>query len=326
MAHGIYNDNAMMYVGAAPWHGLGVALPQNATWEQTKNAVGFYAAELREVFVAGQSEPVAGLRAVVRPDTNETLSVVSARYGVVQFADLAEAVVAAAGGEAVFHTAGLLGKKGERGWLLGELGEPIRVKGDQSEIRKYFLATSAHDGATCAELLNVGTRVVCQNTLGVALGEKDGARWTIRHTTNAADRVKAAGVAFRNLATGYERFGALANLLAQTKLTAKQTAAVVDAVLPMPVDASEASGSLIAKREKVLELHDTARGIEGLRGTAWGAFQAWTEYADHHSKVRALPADLGARRLESIWFGSAAELKTRALEAIKSVAGARLAA
>ena len=310
----------MMYVGEMPWHGLGTALPQNATWEKAREVVGFYEVEKRPLLVnfgdAASSVEVDDKCALVKVGTGEYMATVGKNYGVVQFGDLAEAVVTACGKDAVFHTAGLLGEKGIRGWLLGELGAPIRVKGDESEIRKFFLASSAHDGGTSAILMNAATRVVCANTLGVALGEKDGARWAIRHTSNAADRVREAGRAFAKIREGYERFEVVANFLVNHRLTDKQLAATVDLVLPLPKkdDGSEAEPSkqLFEKREMVTALFDTARGINGIRGTAWGAFQAWTQFADHHLTVRKGAAD----RLDSIWFGQAAEMKKKALNAI----------
>ncbi len=68
--------------------------------------------------------------------------------------------------KAVFTTAGTLGPVGIRGWLLGELPNPIKVKGDESEIRKYVLGCAGHDGYTAVVIKNVATRVVCANTLG----------------------------------------------------------------------------------------------------------------------------------------------------------------
>ncbi|MDC0709490.1 DUF932 domain-containing protein [Stigmatella sp. ncwal1] len=63
--------------------------------------------------------------------------------------------------------------------LLGKLHEPMRVRGDSSPIKRYVLGYCGHDGTTTITLKNVATRVVCQNALGVALGEKYRAEWHI---------------------------------------------------------------------------------------------------------------------------------------------------
>ncbi|HZH16128.1 MAG TPA: DUF932 domain-containing protein [Archangium sp.] len=124
-----------------------------------------------------------------------------------------------------------------RGWLLGELPEPMRVRGDPSPIKRYILGYCGHDGTTAITFKNVATRVVCQNTIGVALGERDGAEWHIIHTTSARVRLEEVGRAFRRLVQGYERFAALGDHLAMTRFSEHQLRKVLDAVLPLPQDA-----------------------------------------------------------------------------------------
>jgi phage/plasmid-like protein (TIGR03299 family) len=327
MAHNLENDRSMFWTegNPAPWHGLGVKLPARPSWEQISATVGFYKALEREVYVAGNPEPVEGMKALVRSDNGATLSVVSSTYGIVDFDQMAEAVVTAAGGEATFHTGGLLGKNGARGWIMGELGEPLVIPGYQSEIRRYFLVTGSHDGSP-VKILNCETSVVCQNTLGTALGERGNWHQTIRHTRNAADRVQAAAVAFRQLSTGYERFGQLANVMVKTRLTDAQMGQVVEAMVPAAPDTGKVSAQAQEKREKLQGLFETAVGVDaGIRGTAWAAFMALTEYADHHLKIRALPAQAQAARVESIWFGSGAEFKRDSLQVLAQVGGFKVA-
>ena len=168
MAHDI---NKMVYVGEVPWHGLGVRLPARATYDEIVEAAGFYTACERPVFIPPFNAPIPDRKALVRGDTGAYLSVVGKSYEVVQFAEVARTLVEAAGDvKAVFTTAGTLGPVGIRGWLLGELPEPIKVRGDESAIRKYVLGCAGHDGYTAVVIKNVATRVVCANTLGVALG------------------------------------------------------------------------------------------------------------------------------------------------------------
>lgn len=324
MAH---NISKMVYVGDAPWHGLGVRLPARAGYEEIVQAAGFYDAVERDVFVPPFRTPIPDCKALVRGDTGEYLAVVGRSYEVVQFAEIARTLVEAAGDvKAVFTTAGTLGPVGIRGWLLGELPDPIRVRGDASPIRKYVLGTTGHDGVTAVVIKNVAMRVVCQNTLGVALGERGGASWRIQHTANAKVRLEEAGKAFRRVIESYTRLGELANVLAITPFTEKQMTATVDRLMPVPNDDRD-HNRLEAERGKVLRLFETAVGIERVRGTAWAAFQGWTEFADHHRAVRDTGREDPRRaRLASIWLGRSAALKQAALTAIADEAGLRLAA
>ncbi len=126
MAQDIFQDRRMFFTGETPWHNLGVKLPANATWEQARDAAGFYNVLERPVFAAGIPTPLPDVKALVADDDGRYLATVGGDYGVVQFSDMAKAVIEAAGGaQAIFHTGGLLGAVGATGWLLGEL--PTRV-------------------------------------------------------------------------------------------------------------------------------------------------------------------------------------------------------
>ncbi len=126
MAHDI---NRMIYVGEMPWHGLGVRLPARAGYEEIVQAAGFYEAVEKDVYVPPFRTPIPDRKARVRGDTGEYLSVVGKGYEVVQFAQVARTLVEAAGDvKAVFTTAGTLGPVGIRGWLLGELPDPIKSR------------------------------------------------------------------------------------------------------------------------------------------------------------------------------------------------------
>ena len=324
----MHNVNRMVYVGTEPWHGIGVKLPGNATYEEIATMAGFYNAIERPLFLPDSVEPVPDKKALVRSDDGRYLAVVGDGYKVVQFTDVARTLVQAAatvGG--IFHTAGTLGPVGCRGWLLGELPGEIVVKGDVSSIKKYLLGTTGHDGNSAITIKNVATRVVCQNTLGLALGERGGAEFKIHHTSNAGARLQQAAAAMRRLVCSYERFGELANVLATTKITGLQLIEAIDKVMPVPVD-DKKHDRIIQDREKVMELFETGVGIEGaIRGTAWAAFQAFTEYADHHRVVRnSKGEDARHVRLESIWLGRSSQLKQAALTAITRGSGILLAA
>lgn len=314
MAHEI---NKMVWTGAqVPWHRLGTRLPENATYEEIVEAAGFARIIERPVYVPGKLDPIPETKALVREDSHAVLAVVSARYEIVQADEVARTLVEAARGvRAIFHTAGTLGQNASRFWLLGELPEPMRVRGDSSEIRKYILGTSAHDGCSPVIIQNVGTRVVCSNTLGSALGERTKARWQIRHTRSAPERLREAARGFREIVEGYAKFEQLANELSATRFTDAKLAKVIDLVLPIPGDDKDHS-RIKASREKVVELFENGVGMKGIRGTAWAGLQAFTEFADHHRGIRGSNGNPAAARLESIWLGGAADLKRRALAAI----------
>lgn len=320
MAHDLFNAS-MMYVGEVPWHGLGTKLPQNATWEEIQSILPFYDALERPLFIPGCLTPVPDRKALIASNDGRYLATVGSGYGVVQFSQMAKVVAEALNGQAVFHTAGLMGDNGATGWLLGEIPNLIKVDNDDSPIRQFFLATSAHDGTSSVRLKNCATRVVCRNTLGAALGE-DGASTNIRHTTNAALRVDAAGVAFKGLISSMQRFGTLANRMAGTLVTAEQRKAILEETFPMPEGAEKGSVGYtrtIDRRDQTNRLADYGQGIgPAMRGTAWALFQGVTEYADHVMPIRGNDRPTIADTFGAQIFGKASDVKVAGLNAIKS--------
>ena len=278
----MHNINKMVYVGTEPWHGIGVKLPRNANYEEISELAGFYKVIELPVLVPPLTEPVPDKKALLRGDDCRLLGIVNSTYRVVQFAEVAKTLVDAAsmaGG--FFHTAGTLGPVGHRGWMLGELPGDIMVRGDPSPIKKYLLGTTGHDGLSAIVLKNVATRVVCQNTLGLALGERGGASFKIHHTTNAGSRLAQAATALKKLVRSYETFAELANFMAVTPFTDTQMKATIDAVLPVPKDENDHL-RIVRDRQRVLSLFETAVGLEpAIRGTSWAAANAWSEFLDH---------------------------------------------
>ena len=125
----IVNGQAsMMYVWETPWHKLGTKLDKPATAAEAIEAAGLgYTVERLPLKTDDPELPVKGHFATVRTDTREVLGVVGSRYLPIQNKDAFATFDALVGeGEAIYHTAGALGK-GERIWLLAKLPDYIRV-------------------------------------------------------------------------------------------------------------------------------------------------------------------------------------------------------
>jgi phage/plasmid-like protein (TIGR03299 family) len=320
MAHNLtmIGDQAkMVYAGQTPWHGLGTNLPANAAYEDIVKLCNFYTVQDVPLHLAGTETPIPDCKALIRTDTGGYLATVGKTYEIVQSSDIADTIVKASSGvKAIFHTAGSLGPRGVKGWLLGELPDPIMVKHDDSPIRKYLLGFWGHDGKTAVSLKNVATRVVCQNTLGSALKE-DGAEWRIYHSANSAKRLEHAAQSFKLLEQSYRDFGELANHLVDVKMNDDQMLGTIDSVLPVPKDDKDHE-KLESDRNKVYKLFHEAIGLnDNLQNTAWAAVQAWSEFSDHHRTTRnGKLQDAQSAKLESVWFGKGAGMKQKALASI----------
>ncbi len=171
---------SMAYVGQTPWHGLGNQLAANQPIEVWADRAGMnWTIEPSEVRYVSGSAGIGSIHAfpdqkvLYRSDTKAPLSVVSARYQVVQpreilefYRDLTEV------GGFELETAGVL-KEGRKFWALAKTGQSGMLKG-KDHVKGYLLLATACDGtlATTAQFTSV--RVVCNNTLAIALGDGTG--------------------------------------------------------------------------------------------------------------------------------------------------------
>jgi phage/plasmid-like protein (TIGR03299 family) len=215
-------------------------------------------------------------------------------------------------------TAGALGQ-GERVWMLADMHEAITVNaaGGEDNVKGYMLVDTAHDGSGAANFRFTPIRVVCQNTLGAATSENP-AVIKVRHTKSAADRVKLAEQLVSGMAKAAKETGETFNELARKVLNVDQIRAYIESVFPTPKNAAEITEHLRAKRATVEQLVYEGKGSELSGRTAWGVYNAVTEYIDHVKPSEAKSQAAVLKAQTSALFGAGDELKSAALaEAVK---------
>lgn len=136
---------------------------------------------------------IEGKKATMRFDKNETLGIVSDKYGVVQnknaFDFIDVLTTGQLGGEIpTIESAGVLGK-GERIFITAKFPEPIIIENNKNDIvNMYIVFTTSHDGTGAVTCMVTPIRVVCNNTLNMAFRENSG-RISMRHTSNIVNRL-----------------------------------------------------------------------------------------------------------------------------------------
>jgi phage/plasmid-like protein (TIGR03299 family) len=310
MSHKLYISGtkaSMFYVGEVPWHKLGIQLEQPATAAEAIEAAGLdFRVHLKPVktVVNRKQTIIPGTSATVRSDTGAVLGVVGSRYEPIQNKEAFAFFDSLVGSdEAMYHTAGVLGK-GERIWILAKLPSYIRV-GRNDIIDKYLLLTNSHDGSSLVRAKLTPIRVVCSNTLSVALsGSEHEVR--IRHTANAVHRLEEAHKLLGLTNSLYNELDTIFNRMALRKVTNKQLLSYVRSLIPSNPEAQHQTRNENI-REAILELHESGKGAEMSKGTLWGGFNAVTEFADHVQHSRDTN-----KQLKSVWFGGGERLKLRA--------------
>ncbi|MEA9443380.1 DUF932 domain-containing protein [Aeromonas caviae] len=308
MAHLI---DSMAYTGQTPWHGLGNILPPHQSLDVWLQAAGMnWTIEQSDVLYQGAPDnPILHTypdsKVLYRSDTLAPLSVVSQRYNVVQphevlhfYQDLVEA------GGFELETAGSL-KGGRKLWALAKTGQDLMLKGGDL-VKSYLLLATSCDGTLCTTAQFTSVRVVCNNTLQVAVGDQTGAIKVPHSTQFDATAVKQAlglGV------SQWDHFGQYAKELSQRPVAPQEALSFFSDLLAQPVEEE----SIVLTRP-VQRLHELYQGagmgaeLASSHNTAWGLVNAVTEYVDHHRRTRSQD-----HRLDSAWFGQGAQLKSRAL-------------
>ena len=324
MAHGIETTDGranMAYTGRTPWHDLGQNIEEafdaetalkeaNLDWEVELAPLYFNGANTTDPSVFTPEESTKG-KVVRRLDNGDELGVVGMKYSPLQNKDAFAFFDGVFGeGKARYETAGYLGK-GERMWLLANMtnNDPIEIlPGD--EINKYLLLTNDFTGSYSVIGSFTPIRVVCNNTLTAAVRDiiKGGNTVRVKHIGDVADRLNFAGKVLAQAGVFYDEVKDLFQTFAKKQLNGEQTRTYIHRSL---FDDNKETKSRTKKVDEVEGLMHTGRGsdIAGVRGTVWGAYNALTEYVDHHKQYRG-----GAtKRLEASQFGTGRHLKKKAL-------------
>ncbi len=310
MGHNLNEANGqigMMYVGEVPWHKLGTKLDEPATAEEAIQSAGLGFTVHKIPLTTETALPIESHFATVRMDTNQVLGVVGSRYVPIQNHEAFMTFDALVGeGEAIYHTAGALGK-GERIWLLAKLPDYIRVRGNDL-VEKFLLLTNSHDGSSVVRVKLTPIRVVCENTLSLALsGAEQEVR--IRHTAHASERMKEAHEILGLTNKLYEELDHIFNQMSSTRIDGRVLSDYVAKVFPDPLT-NGCPHRRNPVREKVFELAHVGKGADLARGTLWGAYNAVTEYVDYYRRL----TNGDSTRLRSIWFGSGERIKQHAFK------------
>jgi len=317
MGHNLEIDTngkaSMFYYGDEPWHGYGTKVNSALTADEAlKEARLDFEVVKKPIYLADGSE-IDSKFATCRTDrdgADSVLGVVGDRYTVIQNSDMLsvfDGVVAR--NEAIYHTAGVLGK-GERVWLMAKLPDSIQATA-QDILDKYILLTNSHDGTNSAIVKIIINRVVCENTLNSALYYDKGRSVNIRHTATFQEKLDQAQHILGIAQNYFKSIEQQIQKLAVTEITDNQLLAYVNSLLDITLEkqaSNEVSTRAINKRDKILELAEVGKGSEWTKGTMWGAVNAVTEYVDHYSSIK------NGKYLDSVWFGNGSNFKNKAFD------------
>ena len=294
MGHGLEIKNgkaSMMYAGSneSPWHRQGVFLGETAVtaeeaivaagmdWEVSTHPIYSGFAELKEV---------PDFKAIIRQDTGDVLGIRGNKYTPYQNREAFKVLDPFIGKDkAIWHTAGVLGK-GERIWIQAKLPGHIEVTKNDI-VEKYFLLQNSHNGASGIKLLFSPQRVVCQNTLQMALVGGESSIMNIRHTKNHEIKIKQALKIMGLIEKVAEDF----EITAKKMYGFKMTEADIDNYLADIINIGKEVKEKVElyKDKSYIRYREYIEGgagtnIPGVKGSLWGCYNAVTESIDHPTR------------------------------------------
>lgn len=311
MAHEV---QTMAYVDAVPWHGLGNKLTPKQPIEVWQREAGMdWTINETDVLysVSGgdglhlKSNPDA--KVLFRSDTHAPLSVVSKRYCTVQPSEVLEfyrSLVSVGGFE--LETAGVL-KGGKKLWALAKTGQETILKGND-RIKAYLLLATSCDGSLATTAMFTSVRVVCNNTLQIAVSDANG-QVRVPHSTSFDPAVvkQQLGLGL----SAWDSFITDIKQMADRKLNKFEAMNYLVKVLGDPDVplADQPNQKALQAVHALFQGQGKGSELQAANGTVWGLLNGVTEYVDQHRRARS-----NDYRLDSAWFGQGAAIKEKAFQ------------
>lgn len=282
MAH---NVTSMFSVRQVPWHGLGTIVQESLTSASALKEAGLDWQVIQKPLYYLHDEQTRfaeGWMTNIRSDNGDVLGVVTDRYKVVQNVEAFEFVDTLLGYDVMYETAGALGG-GKSVWLLAKLPEMYMV-GDI--VEPYLVFTTSHDGKNAIRAAITPIRVVCQNTLNLALSKSKRA-WSVRHMGDIKGKMNEAKVTL-GLANQYMLdLSNVANSLVNQKIDRKYVQQTVEFLFPVEEEDSERrkTNQKEAQEDIIWRLYN-APDLANINDTKWGLINAITDSNAHKEPAR----------------------------------------
>lgn len=271
----------MMYVREKPWHGLGTRVDEAPTSAEALRLAGLdWTVEQRNIQICGGAK-ISNFKANVRSTDGRILGVVTERYKIVQNSEAFEFTDSLIGGEVRYETAGSL-NDGKKIWLLARLPE-TEIVGDKTE--PYLCFSNTHDGSGAIRVCMTPIRVVCNNTLNLAL---DGAKraWSVRHTGDMQSKMHEARICLEMASNYMDGLRRTAYRMANTTVTRDKLYKILDELFPVDEDSTDREKRSMQKLRNDYMICYFAPDILKFRGTAWGAVNAMSDMLSHNAPRR----------------------------------------
>lgn len=274
---------SMFYVRETPWHGLGTEVQEAPDSREALRLAGLDWSVVQEPIYTVRKELVEGYKANIRDSDRKPLGVVTDRYRVIQNRE-AFAFTDSLLGEGVrYETAGsLLG--GRKVWMLARMPHEYIISGER--ISPYLLYSNTHDGSGAVRVALTPIRVVCSNTLNLALATARRS-WSMIHTGDIRSRMKEAEDTLFLAEQYMDSLGKEFEALRKKKLSDRQVMEYIEILLPMEDGSTPQQEKNIRRmREDMKMRYFDAPDLQGVGKNAYRFVNAVSDFATHAQPLR----------------------------------------
>ena len=277
------NVESMFYVRETPWHGLGTKVLEAPASKDALQLAGLNWRVMQEPIYTAMEELVDGYKANVRDSDRKVLGVVTDRYRVIQN-DEAFAFTDGLLGEGVkYETAGSL-QGGRKVWLLAHMPHEYIISGER--ISPYLLFSNTHDGSGAIKVALTPIRVVCQNTLNLALANAKRS-WSMIHTGDIKEKMQEAKDTLFLAENYMDELGKEFEALRMKKLTDKQVMEYIEILLPIEDGSTpQQEKNMKRLREDMKIRYFDAPDLQGVGKNAYRFVNAVSDFATHAEPLR----------------------------------------
>lgn len=306
MAHEV--ETMFSAQGEVPWHNLGTVIEDEAVrsaealelagldWDVSLQPIGQFMGEGDN----GEQvwDEVPGKYSVQRDTDMRSLGIVGERYEPLQNRDaflFGDDLLDDSGAHWV--TAGAL-KEGSNVWMLAKLPETIYIDNQVDEaIQPFILVSNSHDGSSAVTAAVTPVRVVCNNTLTLALKGTKRA-FKVRHTQKMGGRIAEAKRAL-GITHGYlKEIQTVGDDLIGQSFSMDEFDKMLEVLAPTVDKEGRGLTVMQNKQDAIKTIYTNKDDLQNIKGTKWGALQAVIDYNDHEIKGRG--EDQAEKRMHRI--------------------------
>ena len=277
------NVETMFYTRQKPWHGLGTMVQEAPTSKDALILAGLDWQVIQKPIITEDGIPISGFKANLRETDNRVLGVVTDRYRTIQNHDAFAFTDSLLGEGVTYETAGSL-QNGRRVWVLAKLPQRYIISGD--EITPYLVFMNTHDGTGAIKAAMTPVRVVCMNTLNLALSTAKRS-WSTNHVGDIRGKLEDARYTLLYADLYMQELGKAIDKLNRQKLSDRKVYEYIDALFPLVDNASEQQKKNLQRmKEEVKVRYFEAPDLAHVGKNAYRFVNAVSDFATHAKPLR----------------------------------------